>query len=217
MKKLESSLKNMMLSLFFICAVMSAALSLVYMSTKGPIEATEQKKINDAIGLVVPAFDNNPSSDMYKVGIIDSVGGTIISDTLNFYPAFSGGKIVGTAVKTYTNKGFGGFISIMIGFSPDGKIINTKVMEQKETPGLGTKMNDVKFHDQFNGKSSSDFKFSVKKDGGDVDAITAATISSRAFCDAVNRAYKAFNNSASVNSVSDTLTTKNKSENGGEE
>ena len=77
----------------------------------------------------------------------------------------------------------------MAGFKPDGTIINISVLEQKETPGLGTKMAEPKFKDQFNDKNPSQYILKVKKDGGPVDAITAATISSRAFCDAVQRAY----------------------------
>jgi electron transport complex protein RnfG len=84
----------------------------------------------------------------------------------------------------------------MVGFSPDGTIRNTAVLEHKETPGLGDKMETEKsdFPDQFKGENPADFGLSVTKDGGDVDAITAATISSRAFCDAVDRAYKTFMN-----------------------
>jgi electron transport complex protein RnfG len=77
----------------------------------------------------------------------------------------------------------------MAGFRPDGTIINISVLEQKETPGLGTKMAEPAFKDQFNDKNPDQFKLKVKKDGGQVDAITAATISSRAFCDAIQKAY----------------------------
>jgi electron transport complex protein RnfG len=80
----------------------------------------------------------------------------------------------------------------MVGFSPDGTIYSTSVLEQKETPGLGTKMTQPFFKDQFDGKNPSSFKLFVKKDGGQVDAITASTITSRAYCDAVQRAYDAY-------------------------
>jgi electron transport complex protein RnfG len=66
------------------------------------------------------------------------------------------------------------------------------VLQQKETPGLGTKIETPEFREQFYGKNLSEFQLNVKKDGGDVDAITAATISSRAFCDAVQRAYDTY-------------------------
>ncbi|HRC93634.1 MAG TPA: RnfABCDGE type electron transport complex subunit G, partial [Tenuifilaceae bacterium] len=90
--------------------------------------------------------------------------------------------------------GFGGRIELMVGFLPDGTINKITVISHKETPGLGDKIDPGKsdFSVQFEGKNPETFKVMVKKDGGDVDAITASTISSRAFCDAVNRAYKAF-------------------------
>ena len=110
-------------------------------------------------------------------------------DSLEVYPAKKDNVITGYAVNTYTNRGFSGNIKLMAGFRPDGSIINIAVLEHKETPGLGTKMADPAFKDQFNEKNPAEFELSVKKDGGPVDAITAATISSRAFCDAVQRAY----------------------------
>ncbi|HEX2936876.1 MAG TPA: RnfABCDGE type electron transport complex subunit G [Bacteroidales bacterium] len=182
-KKLESTLRNMALSLFIICGTMSAALGYVYSLTKGPIENAEKQKVNNAIKLVVPEFDNDPGSEAYKV------------DDLDFFPAKKNGQLVAVAIKTYSDNGFSGHISVMVGIKPDGSICGTSVMQQKETPGLGTKMKEPKFRDQFNGKNPDHFKIKVKKDGGDVDAITAATISSRAFCDAVNRAYEAFKKS----------------------
>ena len=79
----------------------------------------------------------------------------------------------------------------MVGFKPDGTIFKSAVLDQKETPGLGDKMK-TKWKDQFNEKHPTTFKLAVKKDGGDVDAITASTITSRAFCDAVTRAYEGY-------------------------
>lgn len=186
-KKLESTLKNMALSLLIICGTMSAALGYVYSLTKGPIEKAEKQKVNKAITLVVPEFDNDPGSEIYTV------------DALEFYPAKKNGQLVGTAIKSYSNKGFSGFVSIMIGIKPDGSIYSTFVMEQKETPGLGTKMKEPKFRNQFDHKHPELFRIKVKKDGGDVDAITAATISSRAYCDAINRAYEAYKKSIQNN------------------
>ena len=79
----------------------------------------------------------------------------------------------------------------MVGFDESGNILDVSVLEHKETPGLGTKMDDDKFKEQFRGKNPEEFNLEVKKDGGEVDAITAATISSRAFSDGVQRAYDA--------------------------
>ena len=180
-KKLESTLKNMSLSLFIICATMSAALGIVYILTKGPIEQAEKQKITEALRKVLPAFNNDPNAEMVQI------------DNMELYPAKMNGKVVGVAVKAITNKGYSGDVTIMAGFKPDGSIYNSEIISQKETPGLGAKMTEPKFRCQFNGKTPGTFKVSVKKDGGDVDAITAATISSRAFCTAILNAYNGFN------------------------
>ncbi len=182
MAKTESSFKNMVLSLSLISLVASACLGFVYEFTKEPIELSNLNKKVNAIKLVVPDFNNNPYDERFRLA-------TGEGDSLDVYPARKDDVIVGYAVNTYTNKGFSGNINLMAGFKPDGSIINITVLEHKETPGLGTKMSDPGFKDQFNEKNPGSFKLKVKKDGGEVDAITAATISSRAFCDAVQRAY----------------------------
>jgi electron transport complex protein RnfG len=182
MAKTESTFKNMVLSLSLIAMVASACLGFVYEFTKTPIELSNLNKKVDAIKQVVPDFNNNPYNEMFRLP-------TGEGDSLDIFPARMDSIIVGYAVSTYTNKGFSGYISLMAGFRPDGSIMNITVLEHKETPGLGTKMTDPIFKDQFNGKNPADFILKVRKDGGPVDAITAATISSRAFCDAVQRAY----------------------------
>jgi electron transport complex protein RnfG len=184
MAKAESTFKNMVLSLTLISLGASACLGFVYKMTKAPIELSILNKKLSAIKEVVPDFDNNPSEEMYRLPTGDG-------DSLDVYPAKKDNKIVGYAVNTYTKKGFSGNVSLVAGFKPDGTIFNITVLEQKETPGLGAKMTERSFKDQFNDKNPAEFSIKVKKDGGQVDAITAATISSRAFCDAVQRAYYA--------------------------
>lgn len=184
MAKTESTFKNMVLSLTLISLGASACLGYVYQMTKAPIELSVLNKKLAAIKQVVPDFNNNPNDEMYKLP-------TGEGDSLDVYPAKKDNAVVGYAINTNTKKGFSGNISLMAGFKPDGTIINITVLEQKETPGLGNKMGEPLFKDQFNDKNPSQFKLKVKKDGGPVDAITAATISSRAFCDAVQRAYNA--------------------------
>lgn len=182
MASIESSFKNMVLSLTLISLGAAACLGFVYEYTKKPIELSNLNKKLDAIRQVVPEFNNDPNSEMYRLP-------TGNGDSLDIYPAKKDNEIVGYAVSTYSDKGFSGRISIMTGFKPDGSIFNISVLSQKETPGLGTKMAEPAFKDQFNGKNPSEYALKVKKDGGPVDAITAATISSRAFCDAVQRGY----------------------------
>jgi Na+-translocating ferredoxin:NAD+ oxidoreductase subunit G len=182
MAKTESTFKNMVLSLTLISLGASACLGFVYVMTKEPIERSVLNKKLDAIRQVVPEFNNNPYEEMFRLP-------TDQGDSLEIFPAKKDGNIIAYAVYTYSKTGFSGNISLMAGFKPDGTIINISVLEQKETPGLGAKMTEPSFKDQFNDKNPSQFMLKVGKDGGQVDAITAATISSRAFCDAVQRAY----------------------------
>ncbi|MCD4745553.1 MAG: RnfABCDGE type electron transport complex subunit G [Bacteroidales bacterium] len=185
MAKKESTFLNMVLTLFIITGVASLALGAIYNLTKGPIEMAKKAKLEAAIKKVVPDFEN-----IKKFEVLPDNG----KDSLTFYQAVKQNEIVGTAIKTYTDKGFSGRFWIMVGFLPDGTIYNTAVLEHKETPGLGDKMEKKKsdWSKQFSGKNPANYKLRVTKDGGDVDAITAATISSRAFCNAVKRAYNAY-------------------------
>jgi electron transport complex protein RnfG len=182
MAKTESTFKNMALSLTLIALAASACLGFVYELTKNPIELSNLNKKINAIRLVVPEFNNDPNAEMYRLP-------TGEGDSLDVYPAKKDSVVIGYAVNTYTKKGFSGTITIMAGYKPDGTIINISVLDHKETPGLGTKMTEPLFKDQFMDKNPSSFALKVKKDGGQVDAITAATISSRAFCDAIQRGY----------------------------
>ncbi len=179
-KKLESTLRNMILSLVLISAVMSAALGYVYVLTKDPIAKSNEKAEQDAIKAVLSDFDNNPATDKKEI------------DGVTYYPATKGGNPSGCAVKTFTLKGFSGKFTVMVGFLPDGTINKIQVLEQNETPGLGTKMKEPKFMNQFLGKNPANWKMLVKKDGGEVDAISAATITSRAFCDALQRGFDGY-------------------------
>ena len=181
----ESNFKNMVLTLMMVTGVAALALGGVYNLTKEPIAAAKKARLEQAIGIVVPEFSSIEERDVLPEGSKDPV---------TLYVAKSGEEIVGTAIKTYSDLGFTQRIWIMVGFLPDGTIHNTAVLEHKETPGLGDKMDISKspWSAQFREKSPVDYKLKVTKDGGDVDAITAATITSRAFCDAVDRAWIAY-------------------------
>ncbi len=186
MAKKESTFLNMFLTLLIVTAVSSLAASAVYNLTKGPIAEVQRLKQQRAIEQVMPGFTR-----YNEFRVMPATG----KDSLTFFDGYKDDKEIGVAVNTYTPLGYSGEIKLIVGFTPDGTITNVEVLKQKETPGLGTKMADPKFKDQFMGKNLANFKgheILVKKDGGEIDAITAATISSRAFCDAVNRAYKAF-------------------------
>lgn len=180
---MESSLKNMVVVLFTITLISSAAVGGVYMITKEPIEQAKVAAVNDALKQVLPEYEATTSQTI-EVNSLPIVAHT----------ATVADKAVGYAVESISKNGFGGTVRLMVGFDTAGKIININVLEQKETPGLGTKMTDEGnvLLASFKDKNASEINMTVKKDGGDVDALTAATISSRAYAEAVAVAYEAF-------------------------
>ena len=185
-KKKESTLINMLVALFVITAVSGGVLGLVYGMTKDAIAEVDQKKNEAAIKAVLPL----EGDITFQEGTLSySEDGATTTFPCNLaYDA--NGNFLGAAVKT-SEGGFGGKIDLMVGFLADGTIKGTSVLSHSETPGLGANMTD-KFKDQFVDKNPESYKLRVSKDGGDVDAITAATITSRAFTKAVDKAYKAF-------------------------
>ena len=202
MAKLQSTLPNMLLSLTAICLVAGAVLAGVYEVTKDPIEAAKIAELNAAIKAVTPDFDNDPSAEAYMA--VTSEG-----DSLKIYPAKQGDEFVGVAVESNTKKGFGGEIKVIVGFDQAGKLLNYSVLQHAETPGLGAKMQDWfrmdKNKQSVLGRSIPDGGLKVTKDDKEngVDAITAATISSRAFLDAINRAYRAYAGADGVTGATD--------------
>jgi electron transport complex protein RnfG len=226
MGKKASSLPNMTLTLAIITLIAGGSLGYIYKLTEGPITQAKEEKQQKAIRIVLPDFDNNPAGEMYRIA---AEGG----DSLNVFPAKKNGKDVGVAVESVSHNGFGGDVKIMVGILPNGTIHNYQVLEHKETPGLGTKMADwfkpSEADDSASGNPFFDWLFGIKTDGeglsssivginpsemhltvsadgGDIDAITAATISSRAFLDAVQKAWTTY--TEKVDSYS-SATTKN--------
>ncbi len=186
MSKKESNFTNMVVSLLIITLVAGLSLGFINDLTIGPIaKAKLERKVN-AIKQVLPEFNNNPVEDIILIK------SEKIKDSIELYPAYFEEKIVGKAVIGSSDKGYSGLIKIMVGFNLDGTIKNIVVIEQKETPGLGTKMKGDKFLRQFRGKDPKSFILQVIKDGGDIDALTGATITSRAFGEATQLAYDAF-------------------------
>ncbi len=178
--KLESNFKNMVLVLTIISLIAAGVLGAVYTVTEEPIAIAKAEKQQAAIQQVLNGFDRLED---------ETVNGLLV------HKAYQGDAFVGAAVESETN-GFGGKIKIMVGFDKEGNIIDYAILQQAETPGLGTKMVDWfktdKNNQNIKGKNPEKNKLTVTKDGGEVDAITAATISSRAFLAAVNLAYNAY-------------------------
>jgi electron transport complex protein RnfG len=194
MSKKKDTFINMVVSLFVITIISGFSLGYVNELTVGPIAKGKIERKVVALKKVLPAFDNNP---VEQVIMLKS---EFAKDSVEVYPAFKNGEFVGAAVIGATEKGFSGLVKIMVGFKPDGTIQNIEVLEQKETPGLGTKMKEESFLAQFRDKNPSSFNVKPIKDQGNVDALTGATISTRAFGDAVQMAYDAFmlNNSSII-------------------
>lgn len=195
MKKLESTLRNMVLSLVGICLVVSAILAGLNQITAEPIKEAQIKAKIEAIKQVTPDFDNNPYSEAFKIATGEG------TDSLVVYPAKKGDMLVGYAIETYTNNGFSGLIELMMGIDIEGKLVDYSVLTISETPGLGSKIPDwfrsagkspESIRDVRGINLNQEAPLSVGQDGGKVDAITAATISSRAFLDAVNRGFEAY-------------------------
>ena len=180
---MKSTLFNMVAVLFTITLIASAGVGAVNMITEQPIAEAKQAATTAALANVLPAFDDNSVSEQEIDGL-----------PIKVYTATSGEAVVGYAVETLTKSGFGGSIRLMVGFLPDGNIYNVNVLEQAETPGLGSKMCDEgnALISSIKDKNAFTLEFKVKKDGGELDALTAATISSRAYYDAVARAKEAY-------------------------
>lgn len=186
MAKLESTMKNMVMSLTFITLIASALLAGAYALTKDTIDQAQIKNKEQAIKDVLP--DKSAKVEQPVTITLDNY-----ADPFVVYPATKDGQLVGAAIETYSNEGYGGKIRIMVGMDNKGTISNYTILETNETPGLGAKADEwFRTKGDIKGKSPATTNFKVKKDGGDIEAITASTITSRAFLSAVQCAYDAF-------------------------
>lgn len=186
MAKMESTLKNMVLSLTLISLSASALLAGGYVLTKEPIEKAAQDKKNNAIKEVLPKGD-------ITIGEAVEIKLDGYEDAFVIYPAKQGDEIVACAIETCDNNGYGGKIKTMVGLDKEGKVVNYSILEMNETPGLGAKAGEwFKEKGDIRGKLPSDESFKVSKDGGEIDAITASTITSRAFIESIKAAHKAY-------------------------
>jgi electron transport complex protein RnfG len=179
-KKAQSTLINMLLSLTAIALVAAFALAAINGVTEEPIAQAQEAKVQAAIKAVLPDFDKLEAKD------IDGNKCNIAYDAQ--------GNVVGAAVEAGNDNGFGGHLQVMVGFDKEGNVYGYSILESHETPGLGAKAGEWF---QKDGKGSiigrnPSTALTVKKDGGDVDAISGSTITSRAFLTAINDAYSIF-------------------------
>ncbi|MBR1687434.1 MAG: RnfABCDGE type electron transport complex subunit G [Prevotella sp.] len=189
MKKLESSLQNMVLVLTAVTVVMGGVLAYVNHLTSGPISAQKEKALSDGIKSVM-GVDQLVIAKTDTVRQTDAKGKELVYVIYQVQDAQQNN--LGAAVESTTG-GFGGDLKVLVGFNTEGNILGYTLLEHAETPGLGAKAD--KWFQQGEkgdiiGKNPAE-PLVVSKDGGQVDAITASTITSRAFLLAVNNAYNA--------------------------
>ncbi|MDE6278257.1 MAG: RnfABCDGE type electron transport complex subunit G [Muribaculaceae bacterium] len=197
---MKSTLRNMTLSLGLLVVASGAILAGVKILTEEPIAEANEKARLEAFTEVLGGFDNNPAE-----------GVVVLEDGTRVYPATLEGAPAGGAVEISAPQGFGGPFSLMVGFDAKGAVTGYRVLEHAETPGLGAKMSTwfadtlrasrniigrypggSDGHTGASQQAASPHGLAVSKDGGEIDAITGATITSRAFLSAVNAAADAF-------------------------
>ncbi|MEM9325881.1 MAG: RnfABCDGE type electron transport complex subunit G [Bacteroidota bacterium] len=178
------SLGKMAVALILVTGVASVSLGFIYAVTKEPIERVRLEKQLRAIEAVTGSYTNDPVAEQFDLNLA--------GEALPVYPAQVTSEEKVFAIKTVSSKGYSGDIVIMTGVDAHGAVNDVRVLSHAETPGLGSKIRDEKYIQQYLGKTMSDFDFRVKKDGGEVDAISGATISSRAFSEAVEKALNGF-------------------------
>ena len=179
MKKLESSFANMVIVLTVITVIAAACLGAMNNVTTEPIATSKKAKQEAAIKAVLPEFAS-----------VDTA--VIVNDQKIFRAYDANGELVGIAIET-AELGFGGDITTMVGFNVNGAIVNYSLLQHAETPGLGSKLVDwFLVKSDIRGAGADQMPLRVSKDGGEYDAITAATISSRAFLNSINKAYETY-------------------------
>lgn len=169
----------MILSLTGLTIAIGASLAAVNEATADAIKESARRTRIEAMEAILPPFDN------------DIIATETECDGLPLYQATSAGEPVGTAIESLSDNGFSGHISIIVGFDNEGKLTGYRVLEHQETPGLGARMGEW-FATAPHSVIGTSKPLTVKNDGGDIDAITGATITSRAFLEAVNHARQAF-------------------------
>lgn len=178
---MQSTLKNMVICLTSVCLACSAVLAVTYAVTLDPIAEASVKSLRSALSQVLPDGQIDPEAHFVEV---DGVN-------YEYYLCSDNGAPCAVAVKS-TVSGFGGALSLLVGVEKGGIVHATKVLSHSETPGLGAKCKtDAGFISQFEGFDASSRSLKLRKDGGEIDAITASTITSRAYALAVEGAVAA--------------------------
>lgn len=171
---------GMVVVLTVISALAALILAFVYNLTKDRIDEAYRQDLLKGLQTVLPGFDNSPDKD------------TVTVDGKTLYVGKKGGKIIGYAMQSASEKGYAGEIVVLVGADPNGKILGIQIIKHSETPGLGNRIEGDDWRKEFVGMTA-DSKIGVKKDGGDIDSFSGATISPRAVCEAVRAALSTLN------------------------
>lgn len=163
--------------LTLVAAISGVLLAVTDHVTRDPIRAAARQELLDSLGRVLPPHDNMPDRDL----VTAEEGGR----RWTFHVARQGGRYAGAAFQCSTDKGYSGTIDLLVGVADDDTVCGLVVLRHSETPGLGAKIALPEFTRQFAGRSLAATRWAVAKDGGDIQAISGATISPRAVTAAV--------------------------------
>ncbi len=178
-------MSRLLITLTLIAATAGFLLSIVESATREPIKEQRRLQMLKALSAVLPEFDNSPDTDTVTLqNGVDKKGRPV---EVIFYRARKESQLVGTAFKVVAPDGYSGNIEVMVGAQPDGTVNAIEILAHAETPGLGDKISEPRFKDIFKGKNLDNADWRVKKDGGEFDQITGATISPRAIVGAVKK------------------------------
>ena len=173
-----SQFYRLIVTLTLIAAGAGLVLSLVESATREPIAVQRKIQQLKALAAVLPEFDNSPNDDCVSLEIGRDKKSQLLSRT--FFRARKGGQLVGVAFSVIAPNGYSGTIEIMVGVDTQEQIVAIEIVSHSETPGLGSKITNSLFKDQFRHRDLTNTDWRVKKDGGEIDQITGATISPRA-------------------------------------
>ncbi len=174
---------RLLLALTLIAAISGAILALVEQATREPIKEQRRQQMLRALSAVLPQFDNSPDADTLTITTGTDRHGNPVDTT--FYRGRKDNQITGTAFQVVAPDGYSGNIAVMVGIRPDHSVHAIEILTHAETPGLGDKISEPWYKELFSDKTLGGSDWRVKKDGGDFDQLTGATISARAVVGAV--------------------------------
>ena len=190
-----NGLPRLVLVLTLIAVGAGLLLALVESVTREPIAEQRRLETLRALQTVLPPFDNSPDADTVELAVGQDKKGRELRRT--FYRGRKDGMVTGVAFPVVAPDGYSGNIAMMVGVDPGGRVVGLEILSHAETPGLGDKITQAAFKGQFKGKTLEGVDWRVKKEGGEFDQITGATISPRAVVKAVHLGLQFFHDQQS--------------------